>query len=119
SAAVASSSPVTVTSTPPGASLISVVAPVTAFGQCAILPLGARPADDAAGGVEALAGGGVDATTLALGVVPEVDLSLQLSQPARRASGRTNSSRAVDRTRTSSDGRRRCSPIFRRKSRCL
>jgi hypothetical protein len=118
SVVAAASGAVTVTSTPPGTSLISVVAPVTALGQCAIFPLGASPADEAAGGVEALAGGVLEATTLALGVVPEVALSLQLSQPARRENGRT-SSQAVDRTRPPEGRRHRCSPISERKSPCL
>jgi hypothetical protein len=63
------------------------------------LPLGARVADDAAGGAEALAGVGVadEEATLAGGVGPDVCFSLQLSHPASSISGRT-SSRTVDRT---------------------
>ncbi|HEY8088764.1 MAG TPA: hypothetical protein VIF09_12985, partial [Polyangiaceae bacterium] len=80
---------------------MAVFAPVTAFGQCAIFPLGESVADEAAGGVDALAGGVADAAEAeALAGVPELDLSLQLSQPGSRASTRARGA-SVDRTGTS------------------
>jgi hypothetical protein len=63
------------------------------------LPLGARVADEAAGGAEALAGVGVaDAdATLAGGFGEGAGFSSQLSHPASSISGKA-SSRTVDRT---------------------
>jgi hypothetical protein len=71
--------------TPFGTSAIAVFAPVTAFGQWAILPLGATEAEGAGEAVEALAerGGGValveDEGAVAVG------LSLQLSHAGNKA----------------------------------
>src|ERR1019366_9347358 len=75
-----------VSRTPPGASEMSVFAPGTASGQCAILPLGATLAD----GAEDAPGGGVAEATLAGAAGAGAELSAQLSQPARKARGMTS-----------------------------
>jgi hypothetical protein len=94
---------------------MAVLAPVTAFGQWAILPLGATDALGA-GAAELLAAAeGALGAALADAAGPEDDFWSQLSQAARSIRGRTRS-RAVDRTGASKE---RYSLIFRGKSRLM
>jgi hypothetical protein len=82
SAVVVGSFPVTVSATPPATSLMAVLAPGTASGQCAIFPLAPTLAEGA-GATEALGAGADEAALDAAGAL---EVLLQLSQPARGAS---------------------------------
>jgi hypothetical protein len=84
---------VTVIDTPFGTSAIAVCAPVTAFGQWAIFPLGATEADGAGEPVEALAEGGGAAALEEADADAGVgaDFSLQLSHAGNKTMAHSSS----------------------------